>query len=388
MKTRILLAVVVLALVAGVVYRTQFESADSKGGGGGAIEVKTVAVEVRDFPLVIDLPGTLEAARQVDILAQVGGSLTKQHVQEGDAVRAGQVLFTLDARPAQARMAQSQAALTGARAETAEAEKKLERLAPLMQSGYISRQEYDEARVAVESARARVGTSTAELEAMRLDAQYAQVRAPIDGRVGRINVRPGALVQAGGAALTTIVAPGALDVRAWLAEADWAVVSAARAAGRVAAEIYPDALIHADRGTPLAQGELVFVDAQIDPATGAVPIKVRMQDRPAALLAGQGVRLRLLLGKEAGSKVLPEATLQHGQQGTYVYVVRDGVAAVQPIAVQHRLDGMLAIEGELAVGERVLIEIPKRLRAGGKVKLAGDEAEGAKVAPKQDKAQP
>lgn len=373
MKTRILLAVVVLALVAGVVYRTQFESADGPaGGGGGAIEVKTVAVEVRDFPLVIELPGTLEAAQQVNILAQVGGSLMKQHVQEGDAVRAGQVLFTLDARPAQARMAQSQAALTGARAETAEAEKKLERLAPLMQSGYISRQEYDDARVAVESARARVGTTTAELEAMRLDAQYAQVRAPIDGRVGRINVRPGALVQAGGEALTSIVAPGALDVRAWLAEADWAVVSAARAAGRVAAEIYPDALIHADRGTPLAQGELVFVDAQIDPATGAVPIKVRMQDRPAALLAGQGVRLRLLLGKEAGSKVLPEATLQHGQQGTYVYVVRDGVAAVQPIAVQHRLDGMLAIEGELAAGERVLLEIPKRLKAGGKVRLEGE----------------
>lgn len=381
MKTRILLAVVVLALVAGVVYRTQFESAEGRGGGGGAIEVKTIAVEVRDFPLVIELPGTLEAARQVDILAQVDGTLTKQHVQEGDAVRAGQVLFTLDARPAQARMAQSQAALTGARAEAAEAEKKFERLKPLMDSGYISRQEYDDAQVAVESARARVGTTAAELEAARLDAQYAQIRAPIDGRVGRISVRPGALVQAGGEALTSIVAPGALDVRAWLAEADWAAVSAARAAGPVAAEIYPGALIHADRGTPLAGGELVFVDAQIDSATGAVPVKVRMHDRPAALLAGQGVRLRLLLGKASGSKVLPEATLQHGQQGTYVYVVRDGAAAVQPVAVKHRLDGMLAVEGELAVGERVLLEIPKRLKAGSKVRLEGDKPAGRKPQP-------
>ncbi|MFP5410387.1 MAG: efflux RND transporter periplasmic adaptor subunit [Gammaproteobacteria bacterium] len=384
MKTRILLAVVVLALVAGVVYRTQFESAEGPaGGGGGAIEVKTVAVDVRDFPRVIELPGTLEAAQQVDILAQVGGTLTKQHVQEGDAVRAGQVLFTLDARPAQARMAQSRAALTGARAETAEAEKKLERLKPLMQSGYISRQEYDDALVAFESARARVGTTTAELEAARLDAQYAQIRAPIDGRVGRITVRPGALVQAGGAALTTIISPGALDVRAWLAEVDWSAVAAARAAGPVAAETYPDALIHADRGIPLAQGELVFVDAQVDPATGAVPIKVRMHDRPAALLAGQGVRLRLLLGQAADSKVLPEATLQHGQQGTYVYVVRDGVAAVQPVTVVHRLDGMLAIEGELAAGERVLLEIPKRLKAGGKVRLEGEKPAGRQGADKR-----
>lgn len=384
MKTRILLAVVVLALVAGVVYRTQFDSAEGQaGGGGGAVEVKTVAVAVRDFPLVIELPGTLEAAQQVDILAQVGGTLMKQHVQEGDAVRAGQVLFTLDARPAQARMAQSRAALSGARAEAAEAEKKLERLEPLMQSGYISRQEYDDARVASESARARAGTISAELEAARLDAQYAQIRAPIDGRVGRINMRPGALVKAGGEALTTLVAPGALDVRAWLAETDWAAVSAARAGGPVAAEIYPDTLTHVERGTPPVRGELVFVDAQVDPATGAVPVKVRMQDRPAALLAGQGVRLRLLLGAEAGSKALPEGTLQHGQQGTYVYVVRNGVAAVQPVAVKHRLDGMLAIEGELAAGERVLLEVPKRLKAGGRVRLEGEKPAGKRTADKQ-----
>ena len=381
MKTRILLAVVVLALIAGVVYRTQFDGGDGKKSGGGALEVKTVPLEVRDFPRVIELPGTLEAAQQVEILAQVGGTLTRQHVQEGDAVRAGQILFSLDARPAQARIAQSQAALTGARAETAEAEKKLERLKPLMQTGYISRQEYDDALVAFESARARAGTAGAELEAARLDVQYAQIRAPIAGRVGRINVRPGSLVQVGGEALTSIVAPGALDVRAWLAEADWAAVSAARAAGKVAAEIYPDTLAHADRDTPLAQGELVFVDAQIDTATGSVPIKVRVSGQSPALLSGQGVRLRLMLGSEPGAKVLPEAALQHGQAGTYVYVVRDGVAAVQPVSVVLSLDGQLAVEGELQAGEPVLVEIPKRLKAGGKVRLEGEKPADAKAKP-------
>lgn len=382
MKTRILLALVLLALAAGVVYRTQFGERDGKtGDGSGALEVKTVAVEVRDFPRVVELPGTLEAAQQVDILAQVGGTLTKQHVQEGDAVRAGQTLFTLDARPAQARSAQSQAVLTGARAETAEAEKKLERLKPLMDSGYISRQEYDDARVAYESARARAGTAGAELEAARLDVQYAQIRSPISGRVGRIMVRPGMLVQAGGEALTTILAPGALDVRAWLVESDWAKVNAARAAGRVMAEIYPDTLAHADRGTPLAQGELVFVDTQIDAATGSVPIKVRVGGQPPALLSGQGVRLRLLLGAETNSKVLPEAALQHGQKGTYVYVVRDGVATVQPVNVVLSLDGQLAVEGELQAGEPVLVEVPKRLKAGSKVRLEGEKTPDKKARP-------
>jgi RND family efflux transporter MFP subunit len=377
MKVRILVTVIVLALIAGVVVRTQFAETgdDKKGGGEQALAVKTVAVAVRDFPRVIDLPGTLEAAQQVAIVAQASGTVLRQHVQEGDQVRAGETLFTLDARPAQARIAQSQAALAGARAEAADAEQKLARLAPLMPPGYISQQEFDDARVALESARARAGTAGAELESARLDAQYAQVRAPIAGRVGRIAIRQGSLVQAGGEPLTTIVAPGALDVRSALAEADWPQVIAARAAGKVMAEVRPDSLGAVTRQATAVQGELVFVDTQLDPATGAVPLKVRLEGSPGALLPGQGVRLRLLLGSLANVKVLPEAALQHGQDGTYVYVVRDGRAVVQPVRATYSLDGRQVVEGELQAGEAVLVEIPKRLKAGGKVTLEGAPAD-------------
>lgn len=369
MKLRIFLVLIVLAIVAGVVYRIQHQeaAADKKRGGGDrAISVKTVPVAVRDFPRVIDLPGTLEAAQQVAIVSQVSGTVLKQHVQEGDTVRAGQVLFSLDARPAQARMAQSQAVLSGARAETAEAEKKRERLSPLMQSGYISRQEFDDALLALEAARARAGTARAELEAAQLDVRYADIRAPLAGRVGRIAVRAGSLVQAGGAPLTTILAPGALDVRASVAQQDWPQLAAARAQGKVAAHIF-DAVDHTLR----TQGELVFVDAQIDATTGTVPIKVRLTRPSADLLSGQGVHLRLLLGTVPNAKVVPEAALQHAQEGTYVYVVRDGKAMVQRVTVLRGLDGEHVVEGELKAGEPVLIEIPQRLKAGGKVELEG-----------------
>lgn len=377
MKVRILLILIVLALIAGVVIRTQFPGTESDGKGGGdrAIAVKTVPVTVRDFPRVIDLPGTLDAAQQVAIVAQASGTVLRQQVQEGDPVRAGAVLFTLDARPAQARIAQSRAVLAGARAETAEAEKKLERLAPLMQSGYISHQEFADAQLALESARARAGTAAAELESARLEVQYAEVRAPIAGRVGRIAIRQGSLVQAGGEALTTIVAPGALDVRSGLAEGDWPQVIAARTAGRVMAEVRPDALGAGREAVP-ARGELVFVDTRLDPATGTVPLKVRLEGSPGALMPGQGVRLRLVLGSLADVKVLPEAALQHGQDGTYVYVVRDGRAVVQPVRAPRALDGQLVVEGELQAGEPVLVEIPKRLKAGGKVRLEGAPADG------------
>lgn len=370
MKRSVIVVVIVLALAAAVFMRIQSRGEDDAGQRADrALSVKTVPVAVRDFPRVVEVPGTLEAAEQVVIVAQAGGTVLQQHVQEGDTVRAGQRLFTLDARQAQARMAQSRAALAGARAEATDAARKLERLQPLQKSGYISQQEYDDAVVALEAARARAGTARAELDAAQLDAQYADIRAPIAGRVGRINVRVGSLVQAGGDPLTTLLASGALDVRASVSQQDWPAVAAARARGPVKADVFPaiDPTVH-------AEGTLVFVDAQIDPTTGAVPIKVRLASAPPELLSGQAVRLRLVLGVEPNAKVVPEAALQHGQEGTYVYVVRDGQAQVQPVKQVRGLEGEYVVEGQLRAGEPVLVEVPQRLKAGGKVRLEGGGA--------------
>lgn len=375
MKLRIFLILIGLAIVAGVVYRVldkDTEGEKKRGGADRALSVKTVPVAVRDFPVVIDLPGAIEAAQQVAIVAQLSATVLKQHVQEGDAVRAGQVLFSLDGRPAQARIAQNQASLAGARAETVELKKKVERLSPLMQSGYISRQEFDDAKLALEAANSRAGAARAALEAAQLDARYAQVRAPIAGRVGRIAVRAGSQVQAGGEALTTILAPGVLDVRASVAQQDWPQLAAARARGKVMADI-----AYASETRPRARGELVFVDSQIDAATGAVPIKIRLVGTPPDLLSGQDVRVRLMLGTVPGAKVVPEAALQHAQDGAYVYVVRNGKAVAQTVTLVRSLDGEQMIEGEVRAGEPVVIEIPQRLKDGSKVELAGSKKPAA-----------
>jgi len=179
-------------------------------------------------------------------------------------------------------------------------------------------------------------------------------------------VKPGSLVQAGGEPLTTLLAPGDLDVRASVAQQDWSELAAAHTQGKVTAKIFRDT-----DSAVQAQGELVFVDAQIDATTGAVPIKVRLAGKPPALLSGQGVRVRLLLGVVPNAKVVPEAALQHAQEGDYVYVVRGGKAVVQRVKAPRSLDGEYVVEGELRAGEPVLIEIPQRLKAGGKVKLEG-----------------
>ena len=369
MKVRLLLAVIVIALLAGVVYRTQQpESAAGPrgpGNGGPALAVKTVPVIVRDFPVVIELPGTLEAAQQAAVSAQVGGVLLKQQVQEGDSVRAGQVLFSLDARTAQTQIAQNQASLAGARAEVDDAQKKVDRLQPLLASGYISQQEIDAAVLLREAARAKVSTARAGLDAARLGVDYATIRAPFAGRVGRIAAKPGDLVQAG-TALTTLTQSSQLDVRASVAQQDWPALAEALARGAVDAQIYTDL-----GNTAMAQGRLDFVDTQLDAASGAIPVKVRLTTRPTGLLPGQSVRVRLDVGAEAGARVVPEAALQHAQEGAYVYVVRDGKAVLQSVTLLRALDGLMAVSGELRAGEPVLVEIPQRLKADGAVRLEG-----------------
>jgi len=371
MKLRIVLVLVVLALIAGVVYRTNEKPAPAEGrrggGPGGVISVRTIPVAVRNLPRVLDLPGTIDAAKQVDIVAQTSGVLQQQRVQEGQAVRAGELLFTLDARPLSAQIAQQRATLAGAHAAERQAGRLVTQLAPLNAPGYISRKEFADAQLAQASAQANAGAARAALQAAQLEWNNTQIRSPIAGRVGRINVQPGSLVQANAQTpLTTIIAPGALDVRASVAQQDWPQLAEARARGKVFAEIYTD-----DNKTAIARGELVFVDSQIDAATGAVAIKVRLIAPPPSLLSGQGVRMRLLLGDEMGVRVIPDSALQQAQEGSYVYVVRGGKAVLQRVTAVRTLDNNVVVDGKLAAGEPVLIEIPQRLKDGSKVQLEG-----------------
>ena len=395
MKLRIVLGLIVLALIAGVIYRVNQKSAPTEarrggGGPGGVVSVRTVPVVVRDVPRVLDLPGTVDAAKQVDIVAQTSGVLLQQRVQEGQAVRAGELLFALDARPLSAQIAQQRAALTGAQAAERQAARVVQQLAPLNAPGYISRKEFADAQLAQASSQASASAARAALQAAQLEWNNTQIRSPIAGRVGRINVQPGSLIQANAQTpLTTIIAPGALDVRASVAQQDWPQLADARARGKVLAEIYlPDnagasgAALTASqrRAVPIAHGELAFVDSQIDAATGSVAIKARLISPPPSLLPGQGVQMRLLLGTDAGVRVIPDSALQQAQDGTYVYVVRAGKAVLQRVTAVRTLDNDVMIDGRLAAGEPVLIEVPQRLKDGSKVQLEGASRRGGRGA--------
>ena len=159
MKLRIVLLLIVIALIAGVFYRTHEKPAGPetrKGGGavGGILTVRTVPVALRDLPRVLDLPGMIDAAKQVAIVAQTSGVLQQQRVQEGQTVRAGELLFTLDARPLGAQIDQHRATLAGAQAAERQAARLVTQLAPLNAPGYISRKEFADAQLAQEAARA------------------------------------------------------------------------------------------------------------------------------------------------------------------------------------------------------------------------------------------
>lgn len=379
MKLRIVLGLIVIALIAGVLYRVNEKPAPAegrRGGGGpvGPISVRTVPVVVRDLPRVLDLPGTIDATKQVAIVAQSSGVVQQQRVQEGQSVRAGELLFTLDGGPLRALINQHRATLAGAQAAERQAGRLVAQLTPLNAPGYISRKEFSDAQLQLESARASAAAARAALHAAQLEWNNTQIRSPIAGRVGRINVQPGSLVQPNAPEpLTTVIAPGALDVRASVSQQDWPQLAEARARGKVFAEIYTH-----EGKAPIARGELVFVDSQIAAATGSVAIKVRLTAPPPSLLSGQGVRMRLLLSDEIGVKVVPDSALQQAQEGSYVYVVRGGKAVSQRVTAVRTLDNLVVVEGKLAAGEPVLIEIPQRLKDGSKVQLEGARGDRGK----------
>lgn len=368
MILRLVAVALVLTLVAATVYRVlENRTPDpARSGEGRAMGVKTVPVAVRDFPLVLELAGTVEAAREAALAPQVAGVLARIHVREGQTVAPGAPLFALDARAQEARAAQSRAALTGAEMELAEADKTLARLEPLRAEGFISQQEYDDAVLAQASARARVLSTRSALEAARLEAGFARVVAPFAGRVGRIEAKVGDFVPAG-QALTVLTGAGGLDVRAAVPQADWPALEAALRAGGVTAALYSE-----DQTGPVARGTLAFADNRLDPATGAVPVRIAVSE-PGMLLPGQTVRVRLSVGTLPAATVIPDAALQLAQEGAFVFVVREGKAELVRVTPLRRLDGALAVTGALAAGEPVIVEVPRRLRAGGAVTPSGEK---------------
>jgi RND family efflux transporter MFP subunit len=343
---------------------------------GPPVSVSTVVARQRDLPLTLEATGTVVPVASVEVRPQLTSVVTQVHVREGQFVRAGQPLFTLDTRTDEAKVAQARAQVAKDQAALADAQRQLTRSRELLAQGFISQGAVDSAQALADTQAALVSADKAALDAARVALAYGQVKAPSAGRVGAINVYPGTSVQANTTTLLTITQLDPIDVAFSVPQRHLADVLAALPSGAPVKASLPDAAAFT--------GRLQFVDNAVDASSGSVKLKARFDNRGAAgqgapaLWPGAFVKTELTVRTLKGAVVVPQAAIIQSAKGTLAYAVENGVAVARPLQVLATEGGDAAVSGVRA-GERIVLDGRQNLRPGAAV--VERKAEGASPQP-------
>ncbi|MFA6288150.1 MAG: efflux RND transporter periplasmic adaptor subunit [Opitutaceae bacterium] len=338
-------------------------------------ETKTPAVPVQtdvavraDVPVTQQAIGTVQALRTVAVKSQVDGVIASFHFREGDEVKAGDPLVTLDRRPFENGLRASEADLANARAEQAQAEADVGRYRQLDQQNVISKEQLALLVTKADTARAVVQAKEAALANAKLQLEYSEIRAPIAGRTGQRNLHEGALVKAGDATQSIVVinqiAP--IAVAYSVPEGVLAAVRAAQAAGPV--EVM--ATVHAGDASRTVGGKLDFIDNAVDATTGMVVLKAVYDNATRALWPGQFTDVATRIGVDAGVVLVPAAAVQTGQRGSQVFVVKaDKTVDLREVKTGRTVGGRTIILSGVEEGETVVVDGQLRLVPGARTEV-------------------
>lgn len=353
------------------------KEAKGKGKGrGGPVAVRTTTVKRQPMPVVIDAVGSVESEHSVAVRPQVGGTLIAVTFKEGDYVRQGQVLFRIDARPMQASVAQTQAAVMRDEALLAQARAHEQRLRPLADKEYITRQEYDVAATQMKSLEATVTANRAVVDAAKLQLSYSEITAPISGRTGGLSVKAGNLVSGGtgGSPLVLINSTKPILVALSVPQRNLDDIRQIWGKRDLKVEIAPSG-----GGEAFTTGNLVFIDNAVNPSTGTILVKARVKNDREELWPGQFISARIVLRVEDDAITLPEGAIQPGQEGPFVFIVKEGRARMQLVTVDRQLGPQVVVSKGLKGDEQIVIEVPPTLTDGSQITLAGEGKGGGKA---------
>lgn len=371
MSRRFALALLIGAALAGC----DKPAPSATGGGPGAMPPPAVGVitaRTGKVAMTAELPGRLEAWRTAQVRARVPAIVQRRVFTEGSRVKAGQVLFELDAAPYRAALENADAVAARAEAALAQAQAQLERNRPLAEVKAISAQDWLQTQTTARQAQADLAAARAAVRSARINLDYATVTAPIAGRIGRALVTEGALVGQGDAtplALVQQIDP--LYVNFTQPAADLLRLRRSIAGGRLdptagAAQlqvVLPDGSAYAQRG------RLLFTDSTVDPTTGQVSLRARLPNPDGLLLPGMYVKVRIALAAVPDGVRVPQQAVTRGAAGDSVMVIgADDKPAARPVRIGGGADGdWIVVEG-LAAGERVVVDGFQKMRPGMAVK--------------------
>ena len=385
------MAAAIALVVAGAVgWRLAGKSGEAKGArkAGGPVVVVSALAQTRDVPVRLTANGTVTALQTVDVRSQITSIVKQVHIREGQFVRAGELLFTLESGTEAANLKKAQAQVEKDQADLATAQRNLERQRELFRQKFISQAALDTVQNSVDTLTGQIAIDRAAVEAARVALGYTEIRAPFAGRTGTINVRPGSLVQPGSnassstaPALVTITQVDPITVAFTLPEKELPGLQQALAAGPVSAVAAPPA------GGSFT-GKIVFVDNAVDTATGTIRVKAEFANPQSRLWPGMFVNVQISPRTIGKATVVPTQSVQTGPEGRFVYVVGpDGKVKQRSVKLAYVDEAFSVVEG-VDPGARVVVEGAQNLRPGSAVAEAdrsGPE-EAAKVEGRKRKA--
>jgi len=350
------------------------------------------------MPVEVTSVGNVEAISTVSVRSQVAGPLLEVNFKEGDFVHKGQLLLTIDPRPYQAEVEQAKGAIVRDQADQKQAEASLgrdsaqeayaqgeaQRYASLLEKGLIPRETAEQMksqalaasqslsadRAAIDKARANLVLDQGTLNTANLQLSYCSIYSPIDGRTGAVMQKAGNLLKAADVPIVVINQVNPIAVNFTIPQQYWPDIKKhADAQG-----LRVNAAIPQDSGAPL-QGTVTFVDNSVDPTTGTIHLKATFDNSQNRLWPGLFVNVVLRLSEQPNAVVVPMQALTQGQNGTFLYVVKDGnIVEARPVQSSRVISGQAVIDHGVEPGEVVVIDGQTRLTQNTKVQIKNNLA--------------
>jgi membrane fusion protein, multidrug efflux system len=344
------------------------------------VPVTVAQVERKTVPQQVTAIGTVEPIQTVQVKTMVGGTLTGVHFREGQEVKRGDLLFTIDPRPYQAALAQAQSAVERDKAKFVDAEANARRLTELAKKEYVTQQQADSARADAASLKAMVAADDAAVEQAKVNLSYCTIRSSVTGRTGSVLVHAGNVVKANDIPLVVIDQVQPIYVSFSVPErvlpqirarAGEQLAVTARLSDQRPGEVPESGAIRGE----VAKGVLTFVDNAVNSTTGTILLKGTFENKDETLWPGSFAMATLTLGELRDATVAPSQAVQRGQQGQYVFVVKqDGTVESRQVTVSVQDERQAVIEKGLAPGEVVVTDGQLRLAPGARVQVKGGTA--------------
>jgi multidrug efflux system membrane fusion protein len=357
------LSAALLLLAAGCSNKDAVQAAKPQQAAGAPVRIATVAS--RTMPVELQAIGNVEAISTVSIKAQISGQLMRVHFKEGDFVKKGQLLFTIDRQPFEAALRQAEGTLAKDEAQALNSKLDAERYQGLGKQGVVSKQQVDAAGAAANAMAATVAADKAAVETAKINLEYTSIYSPINGRTGSVGVKEGNLVKANDVPiLVTINQIEPIYVSFSIPEQQLAELKQYSNTKSLKVDAAPQG------GTQHFQGRLTFIDNSVDLTTGTIKLKATFDNAAHMLWPGQFADVNLTLKSQPNAIVVPTAALQTSQSGTYVYVVdQDLTAKQQPVKVGWNVGEDTVIASGLQPGQHVVTDGQLRLTPGAKVDI-------------------